>query len=80
MWLLLCRKDWAADPFTATAADRTSGNHPLPGHGLWDSDQWAERLLMAGSETSASEPGYLAGAIETARRAVEEFLCRLEMN
>lgn len=72
MWLLLCRKDLAADPFTATAADLTSDNHPLPGHRLWVSDQWAERPLMAGSETIPSEPGYLAGAIETAGRAVGE--------
>ncbi|MCX5746501.1 MAG: FAD-dependent oxidoreductase, partial [Proteobacteria bacterium] len=55
-------KDWAADPLTATAADR-GGDHPVPHASPWVTGPWAARLVLAGSETSAVEPGYLAGAV-----------------
>lgn len=35
-----------------------------------------DRLALAGSETSSSEPGYLAGAVVAAKRAVVENLGR----
>lgn len=71
-------KDWAADPFTATADDRTGGDHPTPGSSRWVSGEWEGRLVMAGSETSPSEPGYLAGAVVAARQAVAKVLTKLE--
>jgi len=71
-------KDWAADPFTATADDRTGGDHPTPGSSRWVTGAWEDRLMMAGSETSASEPGYLAGAVVAAKEAVAGVLTRLE--
>jgi monoamine oxidase len=38
---------------------------------------WHERLILAGSETSPSDPGYLAGAVVAAKAAVAEILaCR----
>ncbi len=67
-------KDWAADPLTATPADHGAGGHPAPVAGLWVTGPWRERLALAGSETSPSEPGYLAGAVTAARRAVGEIL------
>ena len=70
-------KDWAADPFTATAADRTGGDHPTPGSPLWVTGAWENRLLMAGSETSPSEPGYLAGAVIAAKQAVAVILFKM---
>lgn len=70
-------KDWAADPLTATPADRAAGGHPLPAPGSWVSGVWQDRLSLAGSETSASEPGYLAGAVDAAGRAVAQTLARL---
>ncbi len=69
--------DWAADPLTATGDDRRGGAHPLPQHGPWVTGPWQERLSLAGSETSATAPGYLAGAMDAARRAVVETLGRL---
>ncbi len=69
-------KDWAADPLTATAADRAAGGHIVPDNVAWVSGPWSERLVLAGSETSASEPGYLAGAVAAAKRAVVEILER----
>lgn len=70
-------KDWAADPFTATAADARAEGHPLPDPRPWLSGRWAQRVSLAGSETSASDPGYLAGALDAAERAVAEARGRL---
>lgn len=66
-------KDWAADPLTATVADRLAGDHPSPGGAPWVPDAWRAHLVMGGSETSASEPGYLAGAVAASERAVAEI-------
>lgn len=70
-------KDWAADPLTATDADRIGGAHPTPGRTSWMSGAWAGRISLGGSETSATEPGYLAGAVDAAARAVAEVTFRL---
>jgi hypothetical protein len=50
-------KDWAADPFTASGGDRMSSGHPRPSTAPWVQGVWQERLALAGSETSATEPG-----------------------
>lgn len=71
-------KDWAADPLTSSVADRTGGEHPMPGNSRWVSGAWQDRLLLAGSETSPSEPGYLAGAVVAAKRAVAEILSTMD--
>jgi monoamine oxidase len=63
-------KDWAADPLTATQDDLDAAGHP---NGLRTSQVdgvWAGRLFLAGSEASSREPGYLAGAVDAAERAV----------
>lgn len=70
-------KDWAADPLTATDADHAAEGHPVPRGGAWITGTWAERMSLAGSETSATDPGYLAGALDAAERAVGETLVRL---
>ncbi len=67
-------KDWATDPLTATAADRVATGHVAPDPAPWVSVPWQARLTLAGSETSPSEPGYLAGAVVAAARAVDETL------
>ena len=69
--------DWSVEPLTATAEDRRGGAHPLPQPGPWVSGPWRERLSLAGSETSGSDPGYLAGAIDAAARAAAEVLRRI---
>jgi monoamine oxidase len=70
-------KDWAADPRTATAADRGAAGHLSPDPAPWVSGPWAERLALAGSETSVTDPGYLEGALVAASRAVGETLEKL---
>lgn len=66
--------DWAADPWTATAADSTAGGHPAPWRGEWVTGDWAGRLILAGSETSPENPGYLAGAVEASQRAARMIM------
>jgi monoamine oxidase len=68
--------DWTADPLTATAHDRLGGAHPLPQQGPWVTGPWRGCLSLAGSETSTIAPGYLAGAMDAAQRAVAETLGR----
>ena len=70
-------KDWAADPLTATAADQIAGDHPIPDRRPWVGGEWRKHVLLAGSETSSSEPGYLAGAVQAAERAVGELFRRV---
>jgi monoamine oxidase len=67
-------KDWTADPATATDDDVVAGAHLSPAHAPWVSGPWAQRLILAGSETSDTEPGYLAGAVQAAERAVGQIL------
>ena len=69
-------KDWAADPLTATADDRAPSGHPEPARTAWVSGAWKNRMFLAGSETSTTAPGYLAGAIAAAERAVLELCSR----
>ncbi|MCC2959134.1 FAD-dependent oxidoreductase [Massilia sp. IC2-278] len=70
-------KDWAADPFTATASDLHAGH----GHGQApdtgpDAGPWVGRLAGIGSEWSPQFPGYLAGAIEAAEAGVTTVLAQ----
>ena len=67
-------KDWTADAFTATEADARAEGHPLPDPRPWISGSWAPYVSLAGSETSFSSPGYLAGALDAAERAVAEVI------
>jgi monoamine oxidase len=72
-------KDWATDPLTATAEDLVSSSHPAAAP-AWVHGPWADRLILAGSEVSPSEAGYLAGAIEASGLAVTELNRRLNRN
>ncbi|WP_286208810.1 FAD-dependent oxidoreductase [Azospirillum sp. A1-3] len=70
-------KDWAADPLTATAADPSSAGHPAPAES-WVDGPWQDQLILAGSEVSPQEAGYLAGAVEASERAVQAVSRRLQ--
>jgi monoamine oxidase len=65
-------KDWAADELTATDLDWTDGSHPIADTRDWVDEAWRGWLTLAGSETSPSEPGYLAGAMHAAGCAASE--------
>ena len=70
-------KDWASDPLTATPLDLTAPGHPVAPAGAMVTGPMAERLTLAGAETSLTDPGYLAGAVEASARAVRRVLLRL---
>ncbi|SPD66735.1 Amine oxidase (plasmid) [Cupriavidus taiwanensis] len=64
-------KDWARDPYTAVAADQNVGFHQmlrLPSSAA--SGVWRDRLTGIASEWSPEFSGYVAGALDAARRAV----------
>ncbi|GAD21694.1 FAD-dependent oxidoreductase [Acidovorax sp. MR-S7] len=64
-------KDWAADPCTATAADRGGfGQHAAAPPAAAAQGVWQGRLIGIASEWSPSFSGYLAGAVEAAGRGV----------
>lgn len=67
-------KDWAADPLTATSADLVAGSREALSERPWVEGAWSQRLVMAGSETSYSEAGYLAGAVLAGHRAADAVL------
>ncbi len=66
--------DWAADPLTATPLDQSAGDHPEGGPRDWSGALWRECLTLAGSETAARDPGYLAGAIEAGSAAADRMV------
>lgn len=70
-------KDWAGDAFAATVADRAASGHPVPGADAWVDGPWQQLLSLGGSETADREPGYLAGALHAAKRAVDGVMARL---
>lgn len=67
-------KDWAADHLTATRDDLSLAGHPEGFRSADVGGGWTGRLFLAGSEASAREPGYLAGAVDAANRAVEALM------
>ena len=67
-------KDWAQEPFTATAADANSdGQHATAPISKALSGVWANSLSGIGSEWSAQFPGYIAGAIDAASIGVKNL-------
>ena len=64
-------KDWARDPYTATAADLDGvSQHVEAPSATAPSGPWSKRLTGIASEWSPQFPGYVAGAIEAARIGV----------
>jgi monoamine oxidase len=63
-------QDWASEPFTCSARDRTAprGEHAGIANPMLRRPQWGGRLHLAGSETASGSAGYLEGALEAARR------------
>lgn len=64
-------EDWAQAPHTAVADDQhADGQHPHNPPAAPTSGVWQGRLVGAASEWSPAFSGYLAGAVDAARRAV----------
>ncbi|HQQ69386.1 MAG TPA: FAD-dependent oxidoreductase [Alicycliphilus sp.] len=70
-----CIKDWAADPWTATAADQDGpGQHGIAPAASVSAGPWQGRITGIASEWSPQFPGYVAGAVEAAAEGVNTFL------
>lgn len=68
-------KEWAAEPYTATAADVNDPSHPMENLATGvTSGPWLNRLTGIGSEWSRQFPGYLAGAIAASQAGVQAVL------
>ena len=67
-------KDWAQEPFTATAADVSAdGQHASAPMSKGTSGVWANCLTGIGSEWSIQFSGYIAGAIDAASVGVQDL-------
>ncbi|TNB81502.1 amine oxidase [Pseudomonas sp. Fig-3] len=65
-------KDWAAEPFTAIAADLMGASqHAVAPAATADSGPWRGCLVGIGSEWSLQFPGYVAGAIDAVSRGIQ---------
>ena len=65
-------KDWAMDPYTATAADMDdAGQHVQAPVVIAQSGPWSGFMTGIASEWSQQFPGYVAGAIDAACRGVQ---------
>ncbi len=68
-------KDWSRDPYTSTHEDIQRPAQHLAGAAANDlPDPWRERVTGIASEWSPQFPGYVAGAIESARLGVQRLI------
>lgn len=68
-------KDWALDPYTATAADlQAPSQHAQAPATAASAGPWSGCLTGIASEWSPQFPGYVAGAIDAATVGVERLL------
>ena len=63
-------QDWATEPYTCSALDRTSARteHADVANPMLRRTHWNGKLYLGGSETASRGAGYLEGALEAARR------------
>ena len=67
-------KDWSQDAFTATPADASgTGQHTVAPTAKPKTGIWQDSLTGGASEWSEAFPGYIAGAIDAANRAVQSL-------
>ena len=65
-------KDWAQDSLTATPADASgAGQHAVAPTAKPNTGVWQDCLTGSASEWSDAFPGYIAGAIDAAHKAVQ---------
>ena len=68
-------KDWAQDPLTAIPADASgTDQHAVAPTAKPKTGIWQDGITGSASEWSEAFPGYIAGAIDAANRAVQTLL------
>lgn len=65
---------WQNEPFSFSKYEKPIIPHQNNGHSIFHKPFFDQRLIIAGSETATEFPGYMDGAVESARRAVRQLL------
>jgi len=65
---------WKDEPLTFQSYDEEIMPHQHNGHSVYHKAYWNGQLYLAGSETATSFPGYMDGAVESARRVVKQIV------
>lgn len=74
--IALLYKDWSSDQETSSAGD-TDPIRDYPRYGLpGDLQDWNNKIIFAGTETTSVQGGHLEGALQSADRAVFELIQR----
>ena len=63
---------WSEEAFTFFPYQNFILPHQNNGHAVFRQELFDNRLIIAGSETAKSFPGYMDGAVQSAHRAVEQ--------
>ena len=63
---------WSEEAFTFFPYQNSILPHQNNGHAVFRQELFDNRLIIAGSETAKSFPGYMDGAVQSAHRAVEQ--------
>ncbi|MUH72243.1 flavin monoamine oxidase family protein [Psychrosphaera haliotis] len=72
-------KDWAIDSLTSTHLDTQMTNtHNAATYSTPQDGPWHQKLVGIGSEWSKQFPGYLAGAIDAAKKGVTHYINTLQ--
>lgn len=58
---------WRKEPFTFVPYDSHILPHQNNGHSIYQNSCWNNTLFIAGSETAGNYPGYMEGAVRSAR-------------
>ena len=69
---------WSLQPFTAkdTSVNLGLGAHKNNGHLEIVAPQMGHKLFFSGAETSATNPGYMEGAVQTAKMVVQKIISK----
>lgn len=68
---------WQKEKFTFSAYDQHLFPHQNNGHTAYRASYFNEKLYVAGSETAKSFPGYMEGAIQSAREIAKKLAVKL---
>jgi monoamine oxidase len=64
---------WKDEPFSYADYENNIIPHQHNGHPTFQESYLDDRLLISGSETATHYPGYMDGAVESARRSVQQL-------
>ncbi len=65
---------WSNEPYTYSAYHQHMLPHQNNGHKEYSSSPHKERFIIAGSETARAHPGYMDGAVSSAREVADKII------